>query len=176
MNALRNILTHTKPALAVAITTLLGSLALPLPVSASANTVNSSSPHGPLVSPMFWAGTNCYNLISANGDWARFCISVNVSDWTEAKQGLVTFTSYSGNFSFLRVDGLDLNKNEQLIQSKGYMGQYLNSTNGYFSTNWSYTFWGDYSAAVNMPCVKWQNGGWACAQPTWYESATEPIL
>ena len=149
---------------------------LPLPASASANTNNAGSHNGAVASPLIWAGTDCYNLISATGDWARFCITVNVDDWNEAKQALVTFTSYSGNFSFLRIDALDLNRNERIVEFVNYTQQYLDSTTGHFSTNWSDTYLSNYSAAVNMPCVMWQNGGWACAQPTWYSSATVFVL
>ncbi len=176
MRLLQKVLTRITYSLITSLAIASG--ALLLPISASAGVLDSSHNATPtsVASPLLWAGTSCYNLISAKGDWAQFCVTVNVNDWTEAKQALVSFRSYSGNFSFLRIDGLDLNRNERIVKSENYMQQYLNSPTGFFSTGWSYTFFADYSAAVNMPCVIWENGDWACASPTWYISAKVYIV
>ena len=177
MKALRKIFIGFNFSAGIALALAGGATLLPLRASAAVLSPKINPSHQSQISPAFWAGTDCYDLISAQGDWAQFCISVNVSDWTEAKQALVTFKSLSGsNFRFLRVDGLDLNRNEVIVQSKDYMSQSLDSTGGYFATNWSYTWYADYVAAVNMPCVEWQNGHWACASPTWYYSSSEFIL
>ena len=176
MHMFRKLISHFKVPSALATMALVTIVLTPTPASATTRSSGSVSHRGTAASPTFWAGTNCYDLISAQWDWAQFCVSVNVSDWTEAKQALVTFQSYSGNFKFVRIDGLELNRNEGIIQRSYYTQEYLNSSSGYFGTNWSYTYLGNYSAAVNTPCVIWQNNDWACADPTWYESATESIL